>query len=240
MEDRFDTTKARLKELELAVPVGKVAISSVLSTIPVIGPLVDGAIDATLTAFQEKKRKELVDIILTGEVITSDRVNDIEFIFNMAKTMEAVNRLATNDKIKYFANLMKNGYFSKSKIQSDTFDEFLHMVSTLSCREIEHLSFLCHFQESNWGKKKSNAEYMRDLGKSFGACFSCGEFDYLEAYDRLSAVGCVHRIMQVSTPKITRIQDGYYEDYQVSEMCVAVDYYLVSEEFVEFAKTISE
>lgn len=240
MDKQLDSTKATLKILDKAVPVGKSAISSVLSMVPVIGPLVDGTIDATITAFQERKRKELVDIILTGELITSERVNDVEFILNMAKTLEAVNRLATNDKVKYFANLMKNGYFSKTKIHNDVFDEFLHMISMLSYREIEHLCFLCHFQELNWGKKKSNAEYMRDLGRSFGDHFSCGDFDYLDAYDRLSSVGCVRRIMLVYPPQITRIHDGYHEDFQVSKMEVDIDYYMVEEELIAFAKIIGQ
>lgn len=240
MDKQLEPTKAMLRALDKAVPVGNVAIPAVLSMVPVIGPLVEGAIDETITAFQEKKRKELVDIILTSELITSERVNDVEFILNMAKTLEAVNRLATNDKVKYFANLIKNGYFSKTKIQSDVFDEFLHMISMLSYREIEHLCFLCHFQALNWGKKKSNAEYMQDLGRSFGERFSCGECDYLDAYNRLSSVGCVRRIMLVYPPQITRIQDGYHEDFQVSKMDLDVDYYIVPKEFIEFAKTIGE
>ena len=97
-------------------PVVKSTILSVLNSIPIIGELIDSSIDSYLSSFQEAKRQELIALILSDVTITSDMVNDIEFIFNFAKTLEAVNRLSSNDKVKYFANLLKNGYFISNKI----------------------------------------------------------------------------------------------------------------------------
>lgn len=49
----------------------------------------------------------MVDIILKNSYsITSEMVNDVEFIVNYARVREAVKRLATNDKVKFFGNLI--------------------------------------------------------------------------------------------------------------------------------------
>ncbi len=135
--EEFENAKLSLQNAEAVIdvknnPVVKSTILSVLKSIPLFGELIDSSIDVYLSSFQESKRQELIDLILSDVTITSDMVNDIEFIFNFAKTVEAVNRLSSNDKVKYFANLLKNGYFVCSKIQNDTFEEYLHLLSVLS------------------------------------------------------------------------------------------------------------
>ena len=92
--------------------VVKATILSIVKAVPFLGELIDSSMDICLTNFQENKRNELIQLILSDAKITSDMVNDVEFILNFAKTLEAVNRLSSNDKIRYFANLIKNGYFT--------------------------------------------------------------------------------------------------------------------------------
>lgn len=129
-------------------PVVKATILSLLKAVPVIGELLDGTIDAALTRFQESKRTELLDIILSdSENITTEMVNDVEFIINFAKTLEAVNKLATNDKVEYFALLLKKGYLSESKIENSLFEECLFALSTLSYRQINILIELYLFEK---------------------------------------------------------------------------------------------
>lgn len=130
-------------------PVVKTTILTVLHSIPIIGELVDTSIDTALTKFQESKRNELVNIILSDSGnITSEMVNDVEFILNFARTLEAVNRLATNDKVKYFANMIKNGYLKSSKIDNDEFEEYLFALSTLSYRQINILIDLYTYEKN--------------------------------------------------------------------------------------------
>ena len=86
----------------------------------------------------------MLEIILSdSENITSDMVNNVEFIINFARLLEVVNRLASNDKIKYFANLLKNGYFTEDKIANDKFEEYLNLVNELSYRELFLLIECC-------------------------------------------------------------------------------------------------
>lgn len=112
-----------------ANPVVNSTIIDIVARVPLIGPLIDSTIDANLTEIQNKKRVELIEIILSdSECITPEMVNDVEFIINFGRTLEAVNRLATNDKVKYFANLLKNGYFNDDKIKNDEFEECLYTL----------------------------------------------------------------------------------------------------------------
>lgn len=69
-------------------------------------------------------------------------VNDVEFIVNSAKTREAVCSLATNDKVKYFGNLIRNGYLSDEHIENSEFVESLEILNTMSYREIQYISRL--------------------------------------------------------------------------------------------------
>lgn len=131
-------------------PATKATILSVIKAIPVLGELIDGTIDASLNKFQQSKRNELLDIILsTPETITSEMVNDVEFIINFAKTLEAVNRLGSNDKVKYFANIIKNGYLSELRITDGEFEEYLYALSTMSYRQINILIDLYIYELNN-------------------------------------------------------------------------------------------
>lgn len=221
-------------------PVVKATIISVIKSVPILGELVDSSMDICLTTFQENKRNELIKMILSDAYITSDMVNDVEFILNFAKTLEAVNRLASNDKIRYFANLIKNGYFTSDKIENDLFEEYLRLLSTLSYREIEYLYFIYKYQSEYFGKVKKKGEYTHNFGLAFSQSFNCGEFDYIDVYDKLAATGCIQKFYIGYASQIKRVQDGYYEDYQMSDIEVDVDYYYINENFIQFIQTVTK
>lgn len=144
-------------------PVVKATILSLLKAVPMIGELLDGTIDAALTRFQESKRAELLDIILSdSENITTEMVNDVEFIINFAKTLDAVNRLGSNDKVKYFANVIKNGYFESEKIDNSEFEEYLFALSTLSYRQINILIDLYVHEKNNVKEYNGKDETQKD------------------------------------------------------------------------------
>lgn len=146
-------------------PVVKATILSVLKAVPIIGELVDSTIDVFLSNFQNEKRNKLLEIILSDITITSEMVNDVEFIMNFAKTLEALDRLATNDKVKYFANLLKNSYFSSDKIDNNEFEEFFNNINSLSYRQIQVLMILHNIEnnpEPYIDKSISEKEYLPD------------------------------------------------------------------------------
>lgn len=80
--------------------------------------------------FQKKKEQELIEIILKDKnKITPDMVNDVEFLFSFAKAEAAVCKLATNNKVQYFGNLMRNGYMSGKHIENSEFEEYMEILN---------------------------------------------------------------------------------------------------------------
>lgn len=116
MNEELEQAKLSLQNMNDLVDIkGNPVVSSILmapiKAIPVIGDLVDSTTDELLENFQQKKEQELIDVILNdSNSITTEMVNDVEFIINYARVVDAVRKLATNDKVKYFANLIRNGY----------------------------------------------------------------------------------------------------------------------------------
>ena len=138
-------------------PVVSSVLLAPIKAIPVIGDLLDSSIDKSLEIFQQKKEQELIDIILkNSHSITSDMVNDVEFIVNYARVREAVRRLATNDKVKFFGNLIRNGYLSDTHIQSSVFDEYINILNSMSYREILYLVDYKKYCEDCSKKSKSS------------------------------------------------------------------------------------
>ena len=84
-------------------PVVAAFITSVKPLFLFWGELVDSVVNEVLTKNIIEKRKKLLDIILSDtEMITTDMSSDVECIISFKKTVEAVDRLVTNDKIVYF------------------------------------------------------------------------------------------------------------------------------------------
>ena len=124
-------------------PVVSAFITSVKPLFPFWGELVDGAVNEILTKNIIEKRDKLLDIILSDtEMITTDMSCDVECIISFKKTVEAVDRLTTNDKIVYFGNLIKNGYLNEERIQAYKFEEYFNIINSLSYRQLDLLALL--------------------------------------------------------------------------------------------------
>ncbi len=122
-------------------PVVESVLTLIVKAFPVIGDMIDSGINTILKERQDKKEQELVEYILKNKyAITTNMVNDVEFIINCARVQEAVRRLATNDKVKFFGNLIRNGYLSGEHIENDEFEEYLDVLVTLSYRQLECLA----------------------------------------------------------------------------------------------------
>ncbi len=101
----------------------------VLSVIPVLGPFLDKVTDQALENYQTTKRAEFVkSVLIDKNLITSDKVNE-SCIVNIAKIIELVDRCTSNDKVVYYGNLIRNGYFdTDSQISNDDFDEYVSIL----------------------------------------------------------------------------------------------------------------
>ena len=154
MDERLDNVKTELhnyQEIESIKtnPVVKLGIGLMKQYIPILGEIIDCGIDQRLEKKQKEKRNELISIILSDDkLITSEMVNDTEFIINFFKTIEAVDRLTTNDKIVYFGNLIKNGYLNEERIQAYKFEEYFNIINSLSYRQLDGNIKICAVEKS--------------------------------------------------------------------------------------------
>ena len=194
----FDIAKAKLRAADTIVdiysnPGVRIAINSIKAVVPVIGDLIDESLCAVLEDNQTKKRNLLLDIILSDkQSITPDMVNDVEFIMNFAKVIEAVNRLARNEKVIYFANLIKNGYLVNSafKISNDEFEEYFNEISRLSFRELEYLVFFWKYAENHGGRIAAHT--WKSFSEEFNEKYN-GQ-DPISVYRKLIKTGLIYEI----------------------------------------------
>lgn len=145
-----------VKNAEKIEEVGKksiiIGITSLVKTLPVVGSIIDGIEEDAkniISAFVEDKRDCLISYINSGEEnITTERLKDVSFIMNLCKTVEAVDRLSTYDKIQYFANLFKNSYLKPEKTEASLYDEYFELLRELSYREITILYQIYEYEIS--------------------------------------------------------------------------------------------
>lgn len=144
--DDFEKAKEELHKEERITAVYDTCNSvkaAVLSVIPCLGALIDKLSDLKFANYQNEKRQKFVDVVLgNDDLITSDKVITEECIINIAKTIELVDRCASADKVVYYGNLVRNGYFECcEQIENDLFDEYEAILKDLSFREIQYLIF---------------------------------------------------------------------------------------------------
>ena len=136
-------------------PVTKNLLAIYNVVIP-FGEVVTTNVEMIIDGFTKEKHKEFLETILSdNKLITTIDVTDVEFIMNFKKTLDAVNRLSNNDKIVYFANLLKNGYMKEERISNDDYEENLRILSELSFRELNYVFFLYKFDQDNEFSQKN-------------------------------------------------------------------------------------
>ncbi len=173
MNEEFEVAKAELHSAEEVADIIKNPIARnmflAVQKIPKVGEVVSSSAEYLLENFLNGKEKNLNEIILRdNHTITSDMVNDIEFIVNYSRTRDTVRRLATNDKIQFFGNLIRNGYLSGDHIENDEFEEYLEVLVTLSYRQLECLAEFYQksrltngrITDEDWGLFKKNSKYL--------------------------------------------------------------------------------
>ena len=131
-KEMIDDAKLELQNVDTVIDVKHnpviSAFISTIKTVPYIGDLIDDSLESVLSEFQSKKQQQLLEVISQASfgTVTSDMVSDVEFIISFAKTRNAVDKLLNGDKVKFYGNLLVNGYLNKEdKISVDEFEEYL-------------------------------------------------------------------------------------------------------------------
>lgn len=129
----------------------KAMMNAVLGIIPFAGDYLTEKVDSKFENYQTRKREEFIKYLSScREIITPKMVSNEAFIINLLRTAEMVDRLSGNEKVVYYANIIRNGYFvNDMQISNDIFDEYISILNELSYREIQ---YLCEF--ANRARKK--------------------------------------------------------------------------------------
>lgn len=176
-------------------------ILAIFNTIIPQGEIITTNVQMIVEDFNIKKQKEFLETILNDQnLITTIEVSDVEFIMNFKKTLDAVNRLSNNDKVVYFANLLKNGYMKKSRVSNDEYEESLRILNELSFRELNYLFFLYKFEKNN---DINQQHYWHEFMEDFEKEFEINKYDTYEIYKRISALGIINEELELESKSVT-------------------------------------
>ncbi len=128
-------------------PVTKTLVNACKFLAP-LSDVIENGIGKLIAEHQKKKLEELLEAILSDGMITTQQVEDVTVIMEFAKMVDVVNRLASNDKIKYLGNLFKNTIKS-NEINFVEYEEFLAKINDLSYRELDIIKILYEVQKNN-------------------------------------------------------------------------------------------
>lgn len=217
MSDKLEQSKIELRNInEMADiksnPVVESFLMPVIKSVPVIGDMIDSSMDKAIQDFQQKKEAELIDVILKDKnTITSEMVNDVEFIVNYNRTLEAVRRLATNDKVKFFGNLIRNGYLSGEHIACSEFEEYLDILNTLSYREIQCLvDYMLYCEEQ---KKNGRAQYSYNAWDYFSTDYAkktkASESELWSIFTRIRRTGFIQEEFETESGDVDIDQNTF-------------------------------
>lgn len=200
-KEMIENAKQDLQNIDTIIdtkhnPVISAFVSSI-KTVPFIGDLIDDSLEYALTDFQSKKQQQLLEVINNASIgtVTFDMVNDVEFIMSFSKTRNAVNKLLNGDKVKFYGNLLVNGYLSeRDKISADEFEEYLELINSLSYRELEYLSFFKEFSNEYRGRlvyqkwRKFSIEFQNKFPNR----------DVYSAFKRLQRTGFISEVIETA------------------------------------------
>lgn len=228
-KEMIDDAKLELQNVDTVIDVKHnpviSAFISTIKTVPYIGDLIDDSLESVLSNFQGKKQQQLLEVISQVPVgtVTSDMVNDVEFIMSFAKTRNAVDKLLNGDKVKFYGNLLVNGYLNKEdKISADEFEEYLELINSLSYRELEYLSFFKKHSNKYKGRLvyQNWAEFSREFRNEFP------NRHVHSVFKRLQRTGFINEVMKTEaveedTPSLDIEYAGFEvepEFYRFNEM----------------------
>lgn len=165
----FDELQTAIVNGDYELETVKISTKIVETLFPPMG-IIDGFLEIELVKSQKEKIHKFLMIILADpHTITTDQVDRVTCISELARTIEVIKRLAKNDKIKYIANLFKNTFFTKNTIVDvDEYEEMLRNLDDLSYREITLLGLLVQCEKDfNPNHNRSSLELPRKVFERF-------------------------------------------------------------------------
>lgn len=225
----------KINKIDAAVhnPIVKSFLSTVTNYIPFIGEWAIEEIDASISKYQEQKRKKICEIIFESpELITIDKVQDADFIIAFARLLDTVNRLNSNKKIEYLANLFKNTFVLCEVNKINEFEEGLSRLSDLSEREMEILMVM------------NDTEYAFYEDYWYGETPQALTHEFFQKSWEHTLTVCVSRF-ELSKPTMTNMissltRTGFIDTIDIMRSGSSSKVYLVSHYFKRFLTMIRD
>lgn len=228
MSDNLEQIEIELHNIDEIVdiknnPVVESVLMPVIKSVPIIGDMIDSSMNRVIQDFQQRKEQELIDIILKdSNIITSDMVNNVEFIVNYNRTLEAVRRLATNDKVRFFGNLIRNGYLSGEHIACSEFEEYLDILNTLSYREIQCLVDYMIYCEARSKNKKVQYNAWAYFRRDYAKKMQISESELWSVFTRIKRTGFIEEEFETESGDVDK-EDNSFDSLQVESSGYCLD-----------------
>lgn len=143
-------------------PVVKAIREMLSGNLNFVGTTINNGIGTKLQERQKSKEKAFLEAVFADGTITLDDIQDVDFLFEFAMAHDAIKHLLQNEKITFFANLLKNTALNPAR-NTNTFQEELERLCSLSYREIEMLLLLRNCQKEYFKERcKTNNEDIQD------------------------------------------------------------------------------
>lgn len=172
-DDSLETAKKKLNDANSLVAVADSAFALFSYFLPQL-KLLTPQIKEKFSEKISKNRQLFCDRIMAlGFSVTREQLNDVAFLTEFQNTIEVIDRLATNEKIIFFANLFHNSFSGKDKFDYDEYEELLRSLSQLSKSEI---CLLIDFWRANQLHKqdKNNPAFRTSWDRFAAICFDKG------------------------------------------------------------------
>lgn len=172
MSEEFEIAKRSLEDIDTLNniwdhPVVK-TIYEALNLFPLLSNAIDAVFSQKIKEYQKRKQEELCEIIFRDNSITLEHVKNVEVIMEYARMIDVVNRLATNKKLKYIANLFKKCVPNMCTYEGIAeFEEYLYRLDYISYREIDLLFILYDCEKHPLISDKKSVSKIDEAWKMF-------------------------------------------------------------------------
>lgn len=168
MNEHLDLAKTNLDNANELRDISKnPVVNYVFGTLKIIPGIKEG-LDSILENYQKSKREELCKIIFEDGLITLEDVKDISFLMEFGRTLEIVDRLAVNEKVKYIAKLFRKSFeLGAFKENISEYEEYLKRLENISIRELNLLNLLYECENDKFIKDKKSSSKKEEVWKKF-------------------------------------------------------------------------
>lgn len=161
------------------------------------GSIVDSKLASFYTKEKERRLKVFYDELAAGTIsLTEDQITTDDFLHKYYITVKAVLETRRNEKIIYFAKLLKNSFHEFVITETDSYEDFLKALDDLTYQEIFVLNKIREAEKKHSVEGRNpimaNRAFYREFKKELALILSISEDEVLSIYIRLGRTGCVN------------------------------------------------